>query len=157
LKLEDIIRQTKPQFVFTHSYEGGHPDHDSTAFAVHAACRLLQKQHNTSPIIIEFALYNNFPGYFVMNKFIPYNLTEKLVELNDFEMKYKKDLLSFFTSQQYLLKNYDSHVESYRIAPVYDFSKPPHEGKIHYDNFDWGIKNEEWREIANDTLEMFNL
>jgi len=27
--------------VLTHCYEGGHPDHDATAFAVRAACRLL--------------------------------------------------------------------------------------------------------------------
>src|SRR5919202_1691857 len=31
------------EIVLTHPYEGGHPDHDATAFAVHAACRLLRR------------------------------------------------------------------------------------------------------------------
>jgi LmbE family N-acetylglucosaminyl deacetylase len=29
-----VIREVRPSFIFTHPYEGGHPDHDSTAFAV---------------------------------------------------------------------------------------------------------------------------
>jgi len=38
------------EVVITHAYEGGHPDHDSTALAVHAACRILQQSGVRSPI-----------------------------------------------------------------------------------------------------------
>jgi N-acetylglucosamine malate deacetylase 2 len=31
----------RPEVVMTHAYEGGHPDHDATAFAVHTACALV--------------------------------------------------------------------------------------------------------------------
>jgi hypothetical protein len=52
------LRLIKPDIVFTHPYEGGHPDHDFTAFAVHAACRLTK---STKSVIAEFASYNAGP------------------------------------------------------------------------------------------------
>ncbi len=35
-----VVRQFQPEVVLTHAYEGGHPDHDSVAFACHIARRL---------------------------------------------------------------------------------------------------------------------
>src|ERR1044071_8925740 len=37
LGLCEILRAAPPDLVLTHAYEGGHPDHDATAFAAHAA------------------------------------------------------------------------------------------------------------------------
>src|SRR5262249_45196073 len=36
-RLAHLFRERQPQVVLTHPYEGGHPDHDASAFAVHAA------------------------------------------------------------------------------------------------------------------------
>src|ERR1041385_7109347 len=37
--LSRIFADVRPEVVFTHPYEGGHPDHDACAFAVaHAEC-----------------------------------------------------------------------------------------------------------------------
>lgn len=36
-----MLRWVRPEVVLTHPYEGGHPDHDAAAFAVHAACALV--------------------------------------------------------------------------------------------------------------------
>ncbi len=41
--------------ILTHAYEGGHPDHDATAFAVHAATRLLAA--NQPILIVEMPYY----------------------------------------------------------------------------------------------------
>src|SRR3954452_15878539 len=38
----ELLEETSPEVVLTHPYEGGHPDHDATAFAVHAACQALE-------------------------------------------------------------------------------------------------------------------
>jgi LmbE family N-acetylglucosaminyl deacetylase len=46
--LEDV------EVLFTHAYEGGHPDHDGVAFAVHAAVALLPEE--ARPEIIEIDL-----------------------------------------------------------------------------------------------------
>ncbi|HLI77367.1 MAG TPA: PIG-L family deacetylase, partial [Acidobacteriaceae bacterium] len=38
--IASAIEDFKPEVVLTHPYEGGHPDHDACAFAVHAAVRM---------------------------------------------------------------------------------------------------------------------
>jgi LmbE family N-acetylglucosaminyl deacetylase len=48
--LASILTRIAPKIVFTHPYEGGHPDHDATAFAVHHAV--------TSAEIREFTSYH---------------------------------------------------------------------------------------------------
>lgn len=41
-RLVPLIRDA--EIVLTHAYEGGHPDHDATAFAVHAVIAMLQRR-----------------------------------------------------------------------------------------------------------------
>jgi hypothetical protein len=36
----------------------------------------------------------------------------------------------------------------FRPAPDYDFSQPPHSGKLYYEHFDWGMSGERWRLFA---------
>src|SRR5690606_283400 len=55
--------------VVTHAYEGGHPDHDAVAFAVHAACALIGRAGETPPTIVEAPLYHAAPGQFVHGEF----------------------------------------------------------------------------------------
>ena len=40
-RLAEIFADFRPEIVLTHAYEGGHPDHDATCFAVHAAVELI--------------------------------------------------------------------------------------------------------------------
>jgi LmbE family N-acetylglucosaminyl deacetylase len=40
-KITTFLQQSAADIVVTHPYEGGHPDHDATAFATHAALRLM--------------------------------------------------------------------------------------------------------------------
>lgn len=43
----------EPEVVVTHPFEGGHPDHDSTAFAVHAVCARFRSAGRPAPLIVE--------------------------------------------------------------------------------------------------------
>ncbi len=45
------VRGTGTAVVLTHAYEGGHPDHDAAAFAVHAAAELLRREGGEIAII----------------------------------------------------------------------------------------------------------
>ena len=54
LKLLDVLREFRPAYLLTHPYEGGHPDHDATAFAVHAACARVP----SPPTVFEFTSYH---------------------------------------------------------------------------------------------------
>ena len=53
-----LLRIHQPQVVFTHPFEGGHPDHDACAFAVHHAIGLLRFRHEPAPIIVESPFYH---------------------------------------------------------------------------------------------------
>jgi LmbE family N-acetylglucosaminyl deacetylase len=57
-RIAGMLRAEAAACVFTHAYEGGHPDHDSAAFAVHAACRLAA----SPPAIIEMPFYHRSDG-----------------------------------------------------------------------------------------------
>jgi LmbE family N-acetylglucosaminyl deacetylase len=54
-----LIGQLRPELVVTHPYEGGHPDHDATAFTVHAACGLLRGAGERAPGLAEMTSYHD--------------------------------------------------------------------------------------------------
>jgi hypothetical protein len=47
-----------------------------------------------------------------------------------------------------VLELFSTGSESYRRAPVYDFSRPPHEGLLNYETLPWGITSVMWLESA---------
>jgi LmbE family N-acetylglucosaminyl deacetylase len=51
-RLTEIVANRCLSVFFAHAYEGGHPDHDGTAIAVHAAARLLER-HGQAVFIVE--------------------------------------------------------------------------------------------------------
>jgi LmbE family N-acetylglucosaminyl deacetylase len=128
-----------PGIVYTHPYEGGHPDHDATAFAVHAACRLLG---NCAPEVREFTSYYGRNGALV-----PYEFVSGEGEAVSIDLHAKNRMLDAFATQRETLRPfYNCAAERWRTAPAYDFSESPHE--IYYDGFLWGIRSGEWRERA---------
>ena len=66
-RIAELLRAEAPAAVFTHAYEGGHPDHDAAAFAVHAACCLV----DAPPAIVEMPFYHRRDGRFVTGEFLP--------------------------------------------------------------------------------------
>lgn len=145
--LADRIRELRPAVVLTHSYEGGHPDHDATAFAVHAACQILRQADEPVPPIIEMAFYNAVHG--ASGQFLGMEPTPACVELSGTECDLKRRMLDCFTSQKRTLESFPVGQERYRRAPEYDFARPPHEGPLYYERFDWGMTGSRWRELAN--------
>jgi len=153
LEVMKIIRELRPEAILTHPYEGGHPDHDATAFAVHAACRLLNKQGTLSPAIIEMAFYHNRGGTMVTSSFLPGGAgAATTIELSEPERAFKQRLMDCHVTQQMTLKSFSIRIERFRSAPVYDFTQAPHEGKLHYELFDWGMTGVPWRELARQAL-----
>jgi len=58
--LAGVFGRLRPELVLEHPFEGGHPDHDTTAFAVHAACRLVAPERR--PELVEFTSYHGRGG-----------------------------------------------------------------------------------------------
>lgn len=146
------LRDRQPEVVFTHPYEGGHPDHDACAFALHSAARLLQDEGEPAPIILECAFYHAGPEGIVTGNLLPHpESTETLTyRLSPAEILQKQALLACFLTQQATLKYLQTDTESFRIAPEYDFTHPPHAGPVFYDRFPWGMTSSRFSQLASE-------
>lgn len=158
-RVSTLITMFRPDFVITHAYEGGHPDHDAASFGVWAAARLVARQGHTPPPIIEMALYHGGPGYLVRGQFLPWpGAAELELALTEEERWRKQAMLDCFGSQALALLPFRAlDVERYRMAPSYDFTRPPHEGTLLYEQRMLGITGEEWREQAAHALRVLSL
>jgi N-acetylglucosamine malate deacetylase 2 len=144
-----VLRETRPAAVLTHPYEGGHPDHDATAFAVHAACAMVP----AAPDIYEFTSYHARDGAMEVGQFLIESEPGEAVQLTNIERRRKQQMIECFATQLEMLRRFPIDVERFRAAPVYTFTEPPHPGKPFYENFDWGITGERWRFLAAEALE----
>lgn len=148
VRLSAFLREFRPDAILTHPYEGGHPDHDATAFAVHCACALIGREDSPPPII-EMAFYHQCDGHPAMSSFIPRaGYTEWVRALSAAEQSKKQALLDCFESQRGTLKSFPVDAERFREAPPYDFAQPPHSGTLHYERFNWGMTGPRFRELA---------
>ena len=76
-----------------------------------------------------------------------------IYQLNADERELKIAMIKSFTTQQRTLQPFTQlEVEIFRVAPQYDFTRPPHEGKLWYENFNWGTDGASWRKMASQTL-----
>jgi LmbE family N-acetylglucosaminyl deacetylase len=144
-----FVQQAQPEIVLTHAYEGGHPDHDSVAFACHIALRLSE----FSFCLCEFAGYHAGCGGMEIYAFLPSEHSQYAYRLSADERELKMAMIKSFTTQQRTLQPFvRPEVERFRVAPEYDFTCPPHEGKLWYENFNWGTDGVTWRKMASQTL-----
>lgn len=140
----------QPEVILTHPYEGGHPDHDACAFAVHHAVTMHAAAGQSVPQIIECAFYHAGDGGIVTGRFLPApgNPPEAAYELTPDEQAHKRALLRCFTTQTETLSYFSLSQERFRIAPHYDFTRPPHSGPAFYDGFPWGMETKRFCELA---------
>ena len=140
--------------MLTHPYEGGHPDHDATAFAVHAACRLLRRAGRTPPALIEMASYFLGPeGYCLHQRFAPEpGLPELVVRLGERRRAQKRGMFAAHASQAGSLWIFTDEEERFRPAPRYDFTALPNGGLVNYERFGWGMTGQTWTRLAADAL-----
>lgn len=145
------IEGLRPGILITHAYEGGHPDHDSAALACQVAAGALPAGRR--PIRIEFAAYHAGGGSPGWGGFLPPgDLPEVEIELNEEERQRKSAMLDCFATQAAVLGDAPRARERLRLAPLHDFSKPPHSGPLWYERLGWGISGAEWRRCAAEAL-----
>lgn len=145
--------------VVTHAYEGGHPDHDSVAFAVHAACVLMQRAGRAPPVIVEAPLYNAPIGDFVYHEFLPHEDAGPAIrlDLTPEEQNLKQRMRDRHATQEKLLASFRVDVENFRLAPRYHFAARPHAGRLGYESFKWPITGRRWRRSAWNAMRELDL
>ncbi len=164
-RLARLIGRTAPDLVFTQVYEGGHPDHDATAFAVHAALRRLA----APPPLWELTGYfreagqpeaehcefghpeagNPDGGHIVRGRFPSTGGAPSVcLPLGPEARARKRRMLDGFRSQLDVVAQFPLDAEMFRRAPTYDFSQPPHPGTLGYEPEGFGMDPRQWRALA---------
>jgi N-acetylglucosamine malate deacetylase 2 len=155
-RLAALFERSRPQHVFTHPYEGGHPDHDAVAASVHCAAMLLRSRGFIPPLVLEFASYHASADGLESERFLNHDgfpVRDRM--LNSGQQAAKQKLFRCYASQRNILAWFPVRCEPIRVAPVYDFSNPPHEGPLLYETFEWGLTGAKWRRVAAVGLRKF--
>lgn len=145
-RLRALFRAHAVRHVLTHAYEGGHPDHDAVALAVHLAA---------PPEVIEFAGYHAAPeGGMRTGRFLVGDqdgAREIAVQLAADDLARKRAMIACFRTQAAILSQFDPAQERFRAAPAHDFTAPPHAGRLLYEDWGW-MSGAEWRQRARAAL-----
>jgi LmbE family N-acetylglucosaminyl deacetylase len=149
----ELILRHRPDAVVTHAYEGGHPDHDAAALV---ACLALQAaaEQGVHCELLEVPLYHGQNGHFVPGRFLEPSQAddahreEVALPLRPQDLERKRQMLSRHRSQRRVLESFPLTCERVRPAPLYDFTKPPHAGKLWYESLGWSMTGRRWRELA---------
>lgn len=156
-RIAELIEQQRPACIVTHPYEGGHPDHDACAFAVHHAVKLL-REAQSGPAILEAAFYHAQPDGMATGSFsaTPCSTAEIMRVLTAQEQARKQTLLACYATQRQTLSYFPIDCERFRVAPQYDFLRPPNSGSVFYDQYPWGMNSQRFCAMAREaTAELF--
>ena len=123
------IRRVGADRLWVPAYEGGHQDHD-TANALAWTLR-------DAVEVWEFAEYG-FCGCRVRaNAFPRPRGDETVLALDEAERARKRDLLRLYRSERGNLGYVGVERECFRRLEGYDYGRPPHDGKLFYQRFQW--------------------
>ena len=149
-----LFRERGVRAVVTHAYEGGHPDHDATAFAVHGAVRLLARE-GVEVAVVECPFYHlGQTGDWVMQRFTPdIAHRETVLALSGGRRILKRAMLDAHASQAGILAHMALDAERLRPAPAHDFAVLPNEGRLLYERYAWGMTGERWLSLARAALD----
>jgi LmbE family N-acetylglucosaminyl deacetylase len=154
-RLARIFLERRPRVVLAHPYEGGHPDHDAIAFASRAAIERIRSETPSPPALWEFTSYHARDGQMVTCEFLPHPDSEEIrVALTPEMQRRKQAMIDAYVSQREVLRNFPLVHEKFRVAPRYDFTMPPHPGKLFYEHFNWGMTGPRFRELAREALNL---
>ncbi|MBY0538973.1 PIG-L family deacetylase [Patescibacteria group bacterium] len=164
--LVEEFRSKKIQIAITHAYEGGHPDHDATAFAVHAAAAILRKEGGSLSIVEapSYRLKNPDDHDFgvgeidVNQRFEHYpGSTPVVFYLTPEQIALKQALFAAHSSQAHVMAEMSTDTEQFRVAPNYDFTHAAHGGRLSHIYARNGITPERWSELAGEALRQLGL
>ncbi|HEV7254289.1 MAG TPA: PIG-L family deacetylase [Mesorhizobium sp.] len=155
-KLAALFGTRKPRFVLTHPFEGGHPDHDATAFGVWAACRLVARGGGMPPAVIEMASYHLGSEGAVWGRFAG-DEPELVLTLGPEDLARKQRMFAAHRSQTQVLAQFAVGEERFRLAPAHDFAALPNGGRLLYESKGWGLKGDEWLTLSRVALAALGL
>lgn len=150
-RIADICETRGISVLLTHSYEGGHPDHDGIAFAAHAAARLLATRRQIQ--VVEMPYYRLNTVATIYQQFRADGMSLQIaIPLSEPEKDRKRRMIAAHASQASVLEPFPIDVERFRPAPAYDFTELPNGGRLLYAQREWGMTGERWQELVRAAL-----
>lgn len=153
--LTRIFIERATEVVLTHAYEGGHPDHDACAFAVHAAAELLAREGH-APEIVEAPFYHAEGGRMVTQHFGDIRMPEYAIVLDAAERDRKARMFEAHATQRDMLVHFDRNAERFRPASAVDFGRLPNGGELFYEQQRW-MTGSQWLALAADARDALGL
>jgi LmbE family N-acetylglucosaminyl deacetylase len=151
--LTRLFAKSRARIVFTHPYEGGHPDHDATAFAVDAACRILVRTGERPPLRVEMACYHAGANGPVFQDFPPDPMSRTVeIELSSEALQMKRRMIGHHVTQRDTLAPFTATVERLRLAPAYNFRALPNAGRLYYETLPVGFGGADWPPLVDSAL-----
>ena len=129
-----VIRRVRPQALLTLAYEGTHPDHDSCNFITSVIAREHSLPAWEMPV---YKLFHKEERKFQTLMSAPEPAT--LLHPTAGEISCKRQALAAYASQGNFLVRFDSVEETFRPVPEYDYARPPHEGVLNYEAWQWSM------------------
>lgn len=147
--LTTLLAKDQIDVLVTHPYEGGHPDHDAAALIASLAISRLAHEC----LLLEMTSYHASGERCVNGTFLnPDRSRECAFELSATDQARKQAMFDAQVSQKLVLGSFPLDRERLRLAPDYDFTAPPHEGRLWYEILGWEMTGKRWRELAADAL-----
>lgn len=131
--LDHEARRLQPQAILTMAYEGGHPDHDSCSLLGH------ELGGELGIPVWEAPLYRRKRNQLLVQEFLEPNGTEMVYQPTSVEIERKRAMCSSYPSQGDFLQVFGVEREIFRPQKKYDYSRPPHEGKLNYELWQWSM------------------
>jgi N-acetylglucosamine malate deacetylase 2 len=137
-ELQYFVQQFRPEALLTLAYEGGHPDHDSCAFLTARLSSAL------SVPAFEAPLYHRENGTPHFQQWTCDNGNSIEYSVHDEALARKQVMFAQYRSQfETLSSGFKPALERFRPQASYDFSQPPHPGKLNYEAWGWPVKAED--------------
>lgn len=126
-KIKGLVKSIKIDTIFAPAYEGGHQDHDIANF--------IASKFKDELNVYEFSEYNYNNHSVKSNSFIKNFGEEKTIVLSKGEVKFKRDAMKIYESEENNLNYIEIKQECYRPLIDYDYLSPPHKGILFYRRF----------------------
>jgi len=136
--LTKLVERERPEAIATLAYEGGHPDHDSCG----VLGARLGKQFGLP--VWEAPLYHREPVEgatgeppMQLQRFLTLTGGEVELEITAEELERKRLMCAQYSSQGEILNRFDARRETLRPQIAYDYARPPHQGPVNYEVWQW--------------------
>ncbi len=139
--LRSEVDKCRPKAILTLAYEGGHPDHDS--------CSVLASElgREAGLPVWEAPLYRRHRSELSFQEFVYPNGTEVFYDPNPEELAHKRAMCLEYASQGDFLKIFGLDRETFRPQVAYDYSQPPHDGPLNYEQWQWSMTGAQMAEV----------